>query len=258
MDEDEKKQIAVFRFGVISDFVNRTSMARGEQERPLREKCERSWHIPCYNRTRLSPSTILSWVRRYKQDGGRLEALCPQSRKDQGQALAMDEDTAQSLLRLRKELITAPVITAITEAHRRRFAPPGTTLPISIVYRLFHHHGLMSAHTTPAVDRRCYEAGSPNDIWKNDTMHGPMVIRYDKRRKTYLFAFIDDMSRLIPHAQCYMSEKLDCFLDALRQALLTRGLPRKLYVDNGPAFRSKHLHEINRLPQHSPCPFPAL
>jgi transposase InsO family protein len=25
---------------------------------------------------------------------------------------------------------------------------------------------------------------------------------------------------------------------------LTRGLPRKLYVDNGPAFRSFHLHQI--------------
>jgi hypothetical protein len=76
-------------------------------------------------------------------------------------------------------------------------------------------------------------------------MHGPVVLVDDeKRRKTYLFAFIDDMSRLIPHAQFYLSEKLDSFLDALRQALLKRGLPRKLYVDNGPAFRSKHLQEI--------------
>jgi hypothetical protein len=71
-----------------------------------------------------------------------------------------------------------------------------------------------------------------------------MVVVEDKRRKTYLFAFIDDMSRLIPHAQFYLSEKLDSFLGALRQALLKRGLPRKLYVDNGPAFRSKHLEEI--------------
>jgi putative transposase len=244
MDEDEKKQIAVFRFGVISDFVNRTSMARGEQERLLREKCERSWHIPCSSRSWLSPSTILSWVRRYKQGGGRLEALYPQSRRDQGQARAMDEDTAQSLLRLRKELITAPVSTVITEAHRRRLAPPGTKLPLSTVYRLFHHHDLMGHQGSPPIDRRRYEAESPNDIWQSDTMHGPMVITDDRRRKTYLFAFIDDMSRLIPHAQFSMSEKLDSFLDALRQALLKRGLPRKLYVDNGPAFRSKHLHEI--------------
>ena len=244
MDEEKKKQIAVFRFGVISDFVNRSSMTRGEQERLLREKCAKSWHIPCSMRTRLAPSTVLSWIRHYKEGGGRLESLYPHSRRDQGQARAIDEDTVQSLLRLRKELIHAPVTTVITEAHRRRLVPPATQLPLSTVYRLFHHHGLMNNHDSLPIDRRRYEAESPNDIWQSDIMHGPMVEVDEKRRKSYLVAFIDDMSRLIPYAQFYLSETLDCFLDALRQALLKRGLPRKLYVDNGPAFRSKHLEEI--------------
>ncbi|CAO0823388.1 hypothetical protein DFAR_3690028 [Desulfarculales bacterium] len=31
-------------------------------------------------------------------------------------------------------------------------------------------------------------------------MHGPMSLVSDKRRKIYLFAFIDDMSRLLSHA----------------------------------------------------------
>jgi putative transposase len=244
MDEEKKKQIAVFRFGVISDFVNRSSMVRGEQERLLREKCERQWHIPFSTRTRLASSTILSWIRRYKEGGGRLESLYPQSRSDGGQARAIDEDTVQSLIRLRKELITAPVSAVITEAHRRRLIEPGTQLPLSTVYRLFHHHGLMNNQDLPAIDRRRYEAESPNDIWQSDTMHGPLVVVDDTRRKSYLVAFTDDMSRLIPHAQFYLTEKLDSFLDALRQALLKRGLPRKLYVDNGPAFRSTHLEEI--------------
>jgi putative transposase len=244
MDEEKKKQIAVFRFGVISDFVNRSSMARGEQERLLREKCAKSWHIPCSTRTRLAPSTVLSWIRHYKEGGGRLESLYPHSRRDGGQARAIDEDSVQSLLRLRKELIHAPVTTVVAEARRRRLVPPGTPLPLSTVYRLFHRHGLMDHQEPPPIDRRRYEAESPNDIWQSDIMHGPMVEMDEKRRKTYLFAFIDDMSRLIPHAQFYLSESLDCFLDALRQALLKRGLPRKLYVDNGAAFRSQHLQEI--------------
>ncbi|CAO0820986.1 hypothetical protein DFAR_2050003 [Desulfarculales bacterium] len=32
-------------------------------------------------------------------------------------------------------------------------------------------------------------------------MHGPVLRVGDNRRKTYLFAFIDDMSRLIVHAE---------------------------------------------------------
>ena len=52
------------------------------------------------------------------------------------------------------------------------------------------------------------------------------------------------MSRLIPYAQFYVTEGLESYLDGLRQALLRRGLPRRLYVDNGPSFRSQHLAQI--------------
>jgi hypothetical protein len=44
------------------------------------------------------------------------------------------------------------------------------------------------------------------------------------------------MSRLICHAQSTLSENLNCYLDALCQALLSRGLQRKLYVDAPRAF----------------------
>ena len=60
----------------------------------------------------------------------------------------------------------------------------------------------------------------------------------------YLIGFLDDHSRLLPHAEFYLSEQLDSWLDAFRKALLTRGVPRKLYVDNGAAFRSRHWERI--------------
>lgn len=75
-------------------------------------------------------------------------------------------------------------------------------------------------------------------------MHGPMVEIGDRQHKTYLIAVLDDHSRLLPHAEFFASERLDSWLDAFRQALLTRGMPRKLYVDNGAAFSSKHLERI--------------
>jgi len=75
---------------------------------------------------------------------------------------------------------------------------------------------------------------------------GPEVgaLSKGRQRKTYLIAFIDDMSRLIPHAEFYLHERLEGFLEAYRKALRMRGLPRKLYVDNGPSFRSNHLEHI--------------
>jgi transposase InsO family protein len=68
-------------------------------------------------------------------------------------------------------------------------------------------------------------------MWQSDCMHGPQVAFENRLRKAYLFAVIDDHSRLVTHAQFYLSESLDCFRDCLISALEKRGLPRRLYVD---------------------------
>ena len=58
MDEEQKKQVAVFRFGVIADFVSGTRLPRPEHRRLLMEKCARKWTIPYSHRTRLGKSTL--------------------------------------------------------------------------------------------------------------------------------------------------------------------------------------------------------
>jgi len=244
MNGEQKKQVAIFRFGVISDFVSPTRLGWGERARLLKEKCDRSWQIPFSHRTRLAPATIRSWIRAYEKAGQRLEALYPHSRSDRGQARALEPETTLALIGLRKEMPHAPVHTVIRTAQQRGVVEPEQYLAESTLWRLFKREGLMQRTEHGPVDRRRFEAELPNDIWQSDVMHGPSVVAQNKNRKTYLIAFIDDMSRLICHAQFYLSENLNSYLDALRQALLTRGLPRKLYVDNGPAFRSFHLHQI--------------
>ena len=244
MNEEQKKQVAIFRFGVISDFVSPTRLGWGERARLLGEKCARQWQIPFSNRTRLSPATIRSWLRAYEKGGQRLESLYPHSRNDRGEARALDQETTLALLGLRREMPTAPVRTLIRTAQQRGVVDGEQYLAESTVWRLLKREGLMQRTEQAAVDRRRFEAALPNDLWQSDVMHGPSVSVEGKNRKAYLIAFIDDMSRLICHAQFYLSENLNCYLDALRQALLRRGLPRKLYVDNGPAFRSFHLHQI--------------
>ena len=102
----------------------------------------------------------------------------------------------------------------------------------------------MKKPTSKPKDCRKFEAELPNDLWQSDVMHGPRVDVDGKLRKTYLIAIIDDHSRLIPHARFYLSEALSSYLCALEKALRTRGLPRKLYVDNGAAFRSRHLEYV--------------
>jgi putative transposase len=243
MDEDLKKRIAVFRYGVIADFVGARRLSRGERNRLLREKCGQTWQIPGSCRTHIAISTVKEWISRYKQSGNKLESLYPQDRSDRGALRSVDPETAAGIIALRKELpeVTLPVL--LGEARQRRIILPGIPVSSSTLYRFLKANGLMDS--VPAVqDRRRFEAEQPNDLWQSDVMHGPYVTLDGKQKKTYLTAFIDDHSRLIPHAEFFLSERLDNFLDALRKALRMRGLPRKLYVDNGPAFRSSHLEHI--------------
>ena len=117
----------------------------------------------------------------------------------------------------------------------------GTNLTQSTVYRFLHRHDLMELTRPVPEDRRKFEAEMPNDLWQVDCMHGPRVEHESKHRKTYLIAFIDDHSRLVPHGEFFLSESVKFFLMALEAALLSRGLPRKIYSDNGAAFRSHHV-----------------
>ena len=241
MTLEQQQRVAVFRFGIIHEFVGGTRLDHGEQERLLREKCARKWDIPCSNQTRLSRSTILRWARLYAKEGYKLEALYPLGRNDIGQSRALDQESGLALVQLRRQLPELTVVDLVKQMEERRLVTDGTSLSLSTAYRFLHSHNLMARESAAPVDRRKFEAELPNDMWQSDVMHGPMVLNGDKRRKAYLIAFIDDHSRLIPHGRFYLSEGIDCFMAAFSDALLGRGLPRKLYVDNGSAFRSRQL-----------------
>ena len=55
---------------------------------------------------------------------------------------------------------------------------------------------------------------------------------------------LDDATRLIPYAAFAFAESTTAFLPVLKQALLRRGRPLKLYCDNGANFRSTRLSVI--------------
>jgi transposase InsO family protein len=241
MTEDEKMQVAVFRFSVISDFVHAPFMNRQEKRRLLQDKCCRKWQIPFSQKTRISKATIRRWIRLYKKSNSDLKSLCPRDRADHGRCRAMDEQSRLVLIESRMKMPHASVPHLIEQIKQNY---PGVKLNNSTVYRFLHQHNMMYPGEKKPVDRRKFEAQLPNDLWQSDVMHGPLVKLHEKKQKAYLIAIIDDHSRLIVYARFYLSEGISCYLDALQNALARRGVPRKLYVDNGSAFRSKHLEYV--------------
>ena len=93
--------------------------------------------------------------------------------------------------------------------------------------RLFHRLELTgpAAGDTPAVFGR-FEAEDPNDRWVGDALHGPKI----GGRKTYLFAFLDDHSRLVTGYRFGFSEDTVRLGVALEPALACRGVLASVYV----------------------------
>jgi len=240
MQLEHKQKVAMFRFGVIAELVGRTDLQRGEREALIAKLSSQSWDIPFSDKHHLSRSSIRLWLTRYQNGGRRLESLFPKDREDAGRSRSIDAETELALVALKQELKAASLPVLLRVARQRKILPVGFSASPQSVYRMLKRHGLDRQRITP-VDRRRFEAELANDLWQADCMHGPKVVVEGKLRKSYLFAFIDDHSRLIPHAQFYLRETVDSVQDCLMQALEKRGLPRRLYVDNGPAFRSQRL-----------------
>jgi len=239
MDEERRKKIALFRFGVISSLIGVKTQAWGHRSKLLREICEKPWDLPCSGRSHISKATVLNWLARYEKGGNSLDALMPSSRKDLGTSRKLDKETELALVNMKRDNPQASLPVLLDIARTKKILPPDLKISNAAIYRIIKKH--ISADTTSGKDRRKFEAELPNDLWQADCMHGPAVVEGGKNRKAFLFAVIDDHSRLITHAQFFLTENLMSFLECLKTALAKRGLPKKLYVDNGPYFKAHKL-----------------
>lgn len=224
--------VALFRFECIQSLL---AVPRGELVKNIHELVGKVVIGPNGRRFKLSRASLMRWLAAYRQSN--MEGLIPRKRKDRGRARKMDFETAQALLRLKQEHPAVSVPGLIYLARTRGVLLPGQHLPRVSVYRLLKSSGLMNPQDLTPVDRRRFEAEFPMDLVQADVMHGPKVAG----KKAYLIALIDDHFRLILWAEFRFSETAEEFISVLKQALLRRGLPRRLYVDNGSAFRSDRL-----------------
>jgi transposase InsO family protein len=234
------EEVALFRFGVIGDLVHLPRGAKGLYER-LREKADIDYRIPGSLRVRVAPETIRHWLRAYRKGG--LDALQPRVRADHGQSHALPREVSDILIAIKDDKRDLSVQLVIREALASGKVPEGLPLAPSTVHRLLARAWLMAkeAGEPTSKDHRRFTFEKAGDLWMSDVMHGPAVTVAGKKRKAYLIAFIDDATRVVPYAAFALSENTAAFLPVLKEAVLRRGAPRRLFVDNGSAFRSHQL-----------------
>lgn len=241
MNEHERQALALFRYGLIAEFVQLPAGSRGLYAR-LRDKANADFVIPGTTRTRVAPETLRHWLKDYRRGG--FEALKPQARADRGRSRALPQAVADALITFKDEKPALSIPELIRAVRERGLAPASLALPPSTVHRLLTRAGLMRKDPAEASskDRRAFAYARAGELWMSDVMHGPSVtVSGGTRRKSYLVAFIDDATRLIPYCAFTLAENTQAFLIVFKQALMRRGIPSRLYVDNGANYRSQQL-----------------
>jgi putative transposase len=234
--------MALFRYSVLGPLVSRADLPRGELKATLRELAARHYDIPGSRNSRLSEKTIEGWFYAWRRGG--IEALIPKRRSDRGQSKLAPE-VQEAILAAKRENPRRSI-----RGIRRLLEARGTTakgeLSRSAIHRLLKAHGLsrIDGSASEPQEHRAYVAECAGDIWYGDVMHGPQVPMGGRMRKAYLVSLMDDASRLIAHSAFCPGETALDIEAVLKQAVLKRGLPVKLVLDNGPAYRAKTLQGI--------------
>jgi len=233
---------ALFRLSVLGPLVSRERLERGEFKRLVTELAQREYAIPHSQRHRLGAKTIEAWFYAWRRHG--LDGLVPKTRVDRGRS-RIEPALQEAILAAKRDnpRRSTQQILRLLQADGRLGAQ---ALSRSALHRLLQQHGLSRVAGTSGSpeERRSFSAEFAGSIWYGDVMHGPRVPVKGQVRKTYLVSLFDDASRLVAHSAFCLGETALDIEGVLKQALLRRGVPIKLVVDNGAAYRASTLQSL--------------
>jgi len=233
--------VALFRMTVLGELVSRQCLPHGELKAIMTNLAQKHYDIPNSRHTQLSEKTIESWYYTFKQGG--VDALAPKVRMDKGQS-KIPESLQEALLKAKRDNLKRS-LDSLIELMKMQQQEGAQSLRRSSVYRLLLSHGLSRpTETTQTKELRRFEADYPGDMVYGDVMHGPKVEINGKVQKAYLVTLMDDKSRLVLHSAFCPGETALDIEYVLKQSLLRRGLPKRLILDNGSAYRSHSLQGI--------------
>lgn len=236
MDDKLAEAIALHRWAVIAEAANPrlTMRERGVVVRAIsaRAHAHPDGTERCYSR-----GTIDRWIRDWRAGG--LQGLRPHPRADTGLVRARPELFEEAVaLRLELPARSAAQIAEILY-HRHGVRVAERTLRDQLRRRGLHRAALAAE---PRVFGR-YEAERPNQRWIGDVLVGPWVpyprIAISVRGR--LFLLVDDHSRLLVHGRFHPVENSRAGQEVLRSAIVRRGLPEVLYVDQGAPYANAAL-----------------
>ena len=237
MEKDVQEKIALKRYQIISPVLAEPKRAQNEY---FRTQAQIEHDFPHYGLRKVSLSTLKSWLRAYRKKG--FDALKPKDRSDIGRPKRLDEQ-AMNAIEIKCRAYPYWTVQKLYENLRDQNLLGHPPVHYNTLLRIVKDRGFLTTKARSDI-RKAYEVDNVNDLWVCDFMHGPTVKsgHQGKRpHKAILCAILDDHSRMVTGHAFSASETISALTLVLKEAFLTHGIPKRLYVDNGPSFSSELL-----------------
>ena len=190
--------------------------------------------------------TLEDWWYAYQRGG--FAALHPKKRSDRGVPRKLSPEQEALIV---AQVKAQPAISI--KVLYRRWKQQDPSLPsLWAIYRMLQRHDLTQRLRRYLVCQaisgptKAFEAPLVNELWMVDFSPGPflMLPGHKKSMATHLCAILDDHSRVVAHAAYYLKADTRSFHCSFKEAIRRRGLPRKLYTDQGGPFINDHTRVI--------------
>lgn len=243
MDELQREKIANQRFQLIAPLVKSqvSKLPHGERYAILRSIAEgKHPHVPLPT-GKVGLRTLERYLQLYEK--GSIEALKPKIRERSSSIPKEYLDMACSLRRENMSRSIDRIISMLEDSGR---VPEGV-LKKSTIYDYFTKQKL----TRPSMGKKNgkftrYGAAYRSEVLQGDT-HQTLKLKdpngSGQYRQVYLFAWIDDYTRLV-YGRFYWKERLPALEDSLMKWIILHGVPQSIYCDNGAVYSSHHLENI--------------
>jgi transposase InsO family protein len=239
MNNSVKEEIALFRYDLIYPLLNETYVENTKKEY-LDNLAANELTFPNGKKGYVQPGTVKAWAYDYRRFG--FEGLKPKGRSDKGNSRSLTNEQKDEIIRLKLE-------------NPRR---TGTAIRRTMINSGFFINGIVSETTVqrylakmkPTLklgtneDMRRFEMAHVNELWQIDTSHGPFINVNGKKTKVYIVAIVDDASRFVVGHDLYFEDNALNVQETFKKAILTYGVPKRLYADNGKPYKNKQLRLI--------------
>ncbi|MBQ1431292.1 MAG: DDE-type integrase/transposase/recombinase [Firmicutes bacterium] len=239
MEDNKKEEMALFRYSLIAPLVAGT-YTEGSKAEYYRNIAGKEYVLPDGTTTTFSASTIKKWYIMYGKE--KLQALITKERSDIGKSRTLTEEMCLAIDALKEQF---PHITGVKiyEKLVENGIVKQSEVSIDSVYRYLRSTN-QNQGGMPPKETVAFEYEHANDCWQADSTDGPYINIDGRPVQTYLISFIDDASRLIVHGEFYLSDNEINMQDAFKKAIMTYGLPRRIFTDNGGSYKNSQISYI--------------